>query len=351
MNKIGWIALSLVKGIGNARFVELIEAFSAPERVFEANFKALTRYVPKRVAVEIKKKEVIEQAKKVVKECEKKGIEVVPMNSPCYPELLRHIPDPPSVLYLKGEMPRGVFIAVVGTRHPTSYGKMVAEKISELIALNGAVVISGLAYGIDAIAHATSLRCGGKTVAVLGSGVDVIYPAEHTSLFSRIAKNGAVISEYPPGEPPNSGHFPKRNRIISALSKAVVVVEAGEKSGAIITARCALEQGRDVYAVPGPITSPKSRGTNSLIKEGATPITKPEDILEIMGYSVCIYDKKYEKVTDDEEKILNLFNEMEIGIDEIVEKTELDIKRVSSILTSLELKGRIKRTQRGYIKS
>lgn len=349
MKEIYWVALTLVRGVGSVRIKALIEIFRSPENVFRAEFKELKECLPEPCIEEIKNGDVLERAQVIVEECARKGIDILTIDSPEYPEVLRHIPDPPPVLYLRGKLPRGTFIAVVGTRTPTSYGKVVTEKISEVIAVNGGVVVSGMAYGIDAIAHSASLKCGGETVAVLGSGVDVIYPSEHTSLYWKIVECGAVISEYPPGELPNQGYFPKRNRIISGLSKAVIVVEAGERSGAIITARCALEQGRDVYAVPGPITSSKSAGTNSLIKEGANPITKVEDVLEIMGYTLPS-SEKYMDVSEDERRVLELLNDNEMPIDDIIERSGFEIKEVYSILTSLEIKGFVRRTERGYLK-
>jgi len=209
------------------------------------------------------------------------GVHLVTQEQPAYPKLLREIHDPPRALYIKGSLPaEELAVAIVGSRHASLYGMQTAERLAYDVALRGITVVSGLARGIDSAAHRGALRAGGRTIAVLGSGLADIYPPEHTELAAQIAKQGAVISEYPMEMPPVGSNFPRRNRIISGLSLGVVVVEAAARSGALITADCALEQGREVFAVPGPITTPTSQGTHHLLKQGARLVTSVEDILE-----------------------------------------------------------------------
>ena len=220
-------------------------------------------------------------ASKELEKAEKLGVKVIPLCSPEYPKLLRHIQNPPIVIYLKGELPSQPCVAVVGARRCTAYGRKVAYKIACFLAKKGVCTVSGLAYGVDTYAHKGAVECAGKTVAVFGTGVDVVYPKANEPLAERIVKTGgALISEFPLGTQPSRENFPLRNRIVSGLSYAVVVVEAGERSGTSITVGYALEQGRLVFAVPGNIDSEKSKGTNRFIKEGAIPLLSPGDIIE-----------------------------------------------------------------------
>ncbi|HYM50142.1 MAG TPA: DNA-processing protein DprA [Candidatus Limnocylindrales bacterium] len=202
---------------------------------------------------------------------------------PGYPELLAEIPDPPDRLYLRGVMPAGVMIAIVGSRRATPYGLRVAQTLARDFVRAGAVVVSGLARGIDAAAHEGAIEGGGKTVAVLATGLDPVYPPEHTALADRVARHGALLSEVPDGTVPLPGRFPIRNRIISGLSRGLVIVEAAARSGALITARMALEQGREVFAVPGSIENPMTAGTHALIQDGAALVQSAEDVLRVMG--------------------------------------------------------------------
>lgn len=221
-----------------------------------------------------------------LKALERQGIRAVSPNGEEWPERLQAIYDPPAVLFTRGgELPRDEpCVAVVGSRRASSYGRWAAEAIGYELAGRGAVVVSGAAYGVDGCAHLGCLKAGGRTVAVLGCGVDRAYPREHARLLQRIADNGCVVSEYPPGSEPLPWRFPHRNRIIAGLSHAVVVIEASERSGALITAEIALEEGREVMAVPGPITSPLSRGANSLIQRGAKLVAGVGDIIEELPY-------------------------------------------------------------------
>jgi len=225
------------------------------------------------------------------------------------------------------------------------YGRQVTEEVAAFLACNGVTVVSGLARGVDAIAHDTALKAGGRTFAVLGSGVDRIYPPENIRLAERVTADGAVISDYAPGTPPDSANFPPRNRIISGLSMAVVVIEAGEESGALITATFAVEQGRDVLAVPGNIQAPQSKGTNRLIQQGAIPLLRPEDILSTLNLTQTEQKRSARKsipADATEAEVLKTLGQEPIHVDEIRERSGLPIEKVSATLTMLELKGMVR---------
>lgn len=260
-----------------------------------------------------------------------------------YPQSLKNIPDPPVCLFVKGKLEYLSYnlFAVVGTRKMTSYGKQVTERFVSEISKHF-VIVSGMAYGVDTIAHSSALRSNRPTVAVLGCGVDVVYPKSNKMLYQQIIDNGCVLSEYLPWELPKKFTFVERNRIISGLSVGVLVTEAGIESGALITARYAVEQGRDVFAVPGDIFRTTSQGTNYLIKSGAFVVTEPSDILEYYGFKD---HRKIVELTDDEAQIFGTI-ESEITIEEISEKLNIPISQVMLILTTLELKGLVYRTER-----
>jgi len=349
-----WIALSVVEGVGSITFKKLLEKEIKPENIFSFSKRELkeTGILKESSIEEIVRKEVLKKAEKIIKDAERHGIKIFTMDSPEYPFLLKSIPDPPPLLYVMGEIKSNEkCVAVVGTRNPSEYGKGVAEKIAFLLALNGITAVSGMAYGIDAIVHLSALRGGGRTIAVLGSGLKRIYPEEHKNLFKKICENGAAISEYPPDEEPHTSHFPQRNRIISGISSAVIVVEAGEKSGALITARFALEQGREVFAVPGNITSPQSRGTNRLIKEGANPFINFEDLSEVLRHPL-MQIRSSENLSEEEKHVLQFIKEDEIFYPEtamsVLKEKGINIYEV---LTSLELKGLIKKSNGGFRKA
>jgi DNA processing protein len=260
-----------------------------------------------------------------------------------YPQSLKNIPDPPVCLFVKGKweyLSYNLF-AVVGTRKMTSYGKQVTERFVSEISKHF-VIVSGMAYGVDAIAHSTALRLNRPTIAVLGCGVDVVYPKSNKMLYEQIIDNGCVVSEYLPWESPKKFTFVERNRIISGLSVGVLVTEAGVESGALITAKYAIEQGRDVFAVPGDIFRTTSQGTNYLIKSGAFVATEPSDILEYYGFKD---HRKIVELTDDEAQIFGAI-ESEVTIEEMSEKLNVPISQVMLILTTLELKGLVYRTER-----
>ncbi|HEX3032751.1 MAG TPA: DNA-processing protein DprA [Bacillota bacterium] len=262
-----------------------------------------------------------------------------------YPENLRNIYDPPVVLYHKGSVTSfpGKALAIVGTRKATSYGKAVAQGLARDLAANGILIVSGLARGIDSAAHRGALEQG-PTVGVLGCGPDVVYPRENARLQQEVCDQGAIISEYPPGTPPEAWHFPARNRIISGLALGVVVVEAEEKSGSLITVDSALEQGREVFAVPGNIFAPGSRGTHKLLKQGAIMVTGCQDIREELGLETLFPttttpQHTSQKLTLQEQSVLGLLEGEALGIDALAFRSRLDTATLLSVLTYLELKG------------
>jgi DNA processing protein len=245
------------------------------------------RHAISRKAVDaLTSREAGEKVSRIREACGMSGIRVIPLDSEIYPESMRILPDAPLVLYLAGgHVPGGDSVAIVGSRAPTQPGREFAGELSSDLAAAGWTVVSGMARGIDAAAHEGALRAGGKTVAVLGCGVDVVYPPEAGRLRARILEQGALLSEYPPGSLPLPRHFPARNRIISGVSRGVVVVEAPSRSGALITARIALDQGREVMAVPGNPLFPHTAGSNRLIRDGAAPVTGAEDVVAALGWT------------------------------------------------------------------
>lgn len=265
---------------------------------------------------------------------------------PAYPDLLQQIHDPPRRLWVQGDRGflKGPLVAVVGARECTPYGEKVAYEISKDLAQAGVTIVSGLAFGIDAAAHRGALDGKGRTVAVLGCGIDLMSPSQNTALKERIARDGAVVSEFPPGTQAAPWTFPKRNRIISGLSRGVVVVEAGLKSGSLITADFALEHGRDVFAVPGPVTSLQSAGTNRLIQNGAKLILSARDVLEELGSEGLSSPNRPEHVSaeGDDGVILTLLNAGPRHVDDLVASSGLGVERISGLLIDLEIRGKIK---------
>ncbi|WP_019638090.1 DNA-processing protein DprA [Paenibacillus fonticola] len=265
---------------------------------------------------------------------------------PEYPLLMKEANRPPWVLYGKGHMKllAAPSVAMVGTRIPTAYGRKVCMMLTEALCERGFAIVSGLARGIDGLCHEAALQSGGMTVAVLGTAIDVVYPPENTSLYEMIAEQGLILSEYPPGTPGHPGLFPQRNRIIAGLAHGTVVVEADARSGSLITADAALEAGRDVFAVPGPITSPKSRGTLNLIKQGAKLVTEPKDILEEYEHLLPARPGMKEgnslsiKLTDEERRIYHMLEQDNCTLDELLNKTDWDFGHLHSVLLSLIMK-------------
>lgn len=278
------------------------------------------------------------------------GISFISKNSSHYPKLLKKIPDPPNGFYVLGSLPDDslIKISVVGSRKYTEYGAYAAKKLSYDLAKRNIVIVSGMARGIDSVAHKASIEAGGKTIAVLGCGIDICYPPENAKLRHDIIKNGCLISEFALGAKPFVGNFPARNRIISGLSSGLIVVEASEKSGTLITVGHALEQGREVMAVPGAINSGLSRGTNYLIKQGASLVSDYKDVLEVIGANdlqINVNEEKKEKIklANDEEIIYNFLKANPVSFDFIVANINMPINKLSSCLIMLEMKGLIKK--------
>jgi DNA processing protein len=284
---------------------------------------------------------------KVWAKIESQGIKILTWKDEAYPGRLKEIEQPPPVLYVRGEyLPDDLFaVAIVGTRRVTPYGRQITEELSSYLASNGITVISGLARGVDVIAHQTALKAGGRTIGVLGSGVDKIYPPEHRQLAERMMDSGAIVSDYAPGTPPDASNFPPRNRIISGLSLAVVVIEAGETSGALITAEFAAEQGREIFAVPGSILAPQSKGTNKLIQNGALPLLSANDLMQALDLTRMGEHKAARKIIpadETEARVMNVLGIEPLHVDEIRNQTELPIEKVSATLALMELKGMVR---------
>ena len=278
-----WVWLTTLPGLGQRTKLQLLEHFASPEEIYFAPEEELllAEGVTKPQCALLADKS-LDRAEKVLEDCAKDGQFLLTMDDAAYPARLRNIYDPPLLLYGKGSLPlfdEEVAVTVVGTRSCTPYGVKAASELGYELARQGALLVSGMAKGIDGEALKGALRAGGFTAAVLGGGADVVYPAANRRLYEDIAATGVILSEYPPGTEPRGDHFPVRNRLLSALSLATVVVEAPEKSGALITAATTLEQGREVFAVPGPFDAPMSRGCNGLIREGAGLVCEAWDVL------------------------------------------------------------------------
>lgn len=345
-----WIALSMLPDIGPVRARKLLSLFLTPEKIFEAGFEDLRSVegIGTNKVKNIKEFSAWKNIDAQIKILEKQGIQAVGLEEPSYPGMLRELEDAPVVIYMKGDIqPEDRYaIAIVGSRKPTPYGMSATEKISEELAAMGFTIISGMARGIDAISHKGALRAGGRTIAVLGSGLDVTYPPENKGLMDKITRSGCVISEFPPGTPPDRENFPKRNRIISGLSLGVLVIEATSNSGSLITAGYALEQNREVFAMPGNINSPTSEGTNELIKRGAILTRRAEDIVEELAPVLKGFIRSKEKskieITDEEKTLCDLLSGEPKHIDIISRESGLPVSKVLGILLGLELKGAVR---------
>ncbi len=340
-----WLGFNLVRGIGPVRMRALLDAFGDVQTAWEAPADALRRAgLDRRTLANLLKARRQVDLDRVLRRLEAVGAHVLTWDSPDYPVLLRQIPYSPPVLFVLGELtPADEWaIAVVGTRKATVYGREVARRLAGELARHGVTVVSGLARGIDSLAHRAALEAGGRTVAVLGSGVDHIYPPENRKLAREIIEHGAVISDYPLGTRPEASNFPPRNRIISGLSLGVVVVEAGINSGAMITADFAAEQGRDVFAVPGSILSPASAGCNRLLRDGAVVVTEVRDILETLHLQQVVEQRAARQLlpmTPQENAIWGLLSAEPRHIDEIAREASMPVAVVSSTLVMMELKG------------
>ena len=368
-----WLWLTELPGLTNQTRLALLRHFPTPEDVYYADPEEvlLTEGIT-REQVKLLEDKDCSGADRILADCQRLDLDLLTIQDAGYPNRLRNIYDPPCLLYVRGRLPAfddEASIAVVGTRDCTPYGVSCAEKLSYGLAAGGAVVVSGLARGVDSAALRGALRAGGTVTAVLGNGLDVVYPPENQYLYEDVAAAGALISEYPPGTPPEAKHFPVRNRIMSGLCLGTLVVEAPARSGALITAGTALEQGRDVFAVPGPIDAPASVGCNRLIRDGAGLVSDAWDILgeyeprfpdklrregaretpAVLGYqarqktepkpvppSVSLSHNDY-SLTDDQICLLRALTEEPMLVDDLIELTDIPTRRVLSALTVLEI--------------
>lgn len=348
-----WVATSAIPGVGTVTFNYLLKHFKTLKKFWEADVSAIEKA---RLDVRTKQS-ILEFRPKVdpnvyLETVYERGIKVFSLKDETYPKNLMKISDPPPVLYVKGQiLPQDdLAIAVVGARYATAYGRQVTDELVADLVNAGLTIVSGMARGIDSFAHRAALQAGGRTIAVLGSGVDLIYPPENKGLYEQIIKNGAVASEFPLGFPSVPSNFPARNRIISGLSLGVLVAEAAIDSGSLITAGCAAEQGREVFAVPGPINSKMSAGANKLLKEGVHPVTEASDVLEVLDIErkklQVAGSKKLtansQKRTIEETKILRVLDGQTKHVDKIVAEARLSVDKVTAALTMMELKGMVK---------
>jgi len=346
-----WLALCRVKGLGCVSFKKLAARFAEPAKIFSASRAELEQ-------VEDLRGEAIQgiidfrgwaEVDREISRIRAAGITLVTFAEANYPARLRMIADPPPLLYVKGELTHADdrAVAIVGSRSASDYGRRVARDLARGLASLGFTVVSGMARGIDGMAHETALNAGGRTIAVLGSGVERAYPAEHEKLYQRITESGAVVSELPLGTRPIAFNFPARNRLISGLALGVVVVEATEKSGSLITAALAVEQGREVFAVPGEVGASRSRGAHRLIRQGAKLVENVDDILEEIAPQLLTRGRAAtaaalalpQNASADACKIFALLQESPRQVDEVIEQSGLAAARVLEILLELELQG------------
>ncbi len=355
-----WIAFTHVPSVGRVRVGLLEERFGSLEAAWgasagELRAAGLDAHVVSAIAEvrpQIDPHAELERVRAA-------GVGVLTWHDPAYPRLLREIDDLPPVLYVQGELADDDqrSVTVVGTRTPTSYGKEVAHHLAGDLAEAGVTVVSGLARGIDGVAHRAALEAGGRTIGVLGSGLDVPYPPEHAGLMRQIAEQGAVISEYPLGTQPEARHFPRRNRVLSGLSLGTLVVEAPERSGTLSTIRSALEQNREVFCVPGSIYSPASAVTNRLIQEGAKLVMEAEDILEELNLSAVASQQTplpglFEAESGDEAALYEALDSEPQHIDDLSRRTEIPVTRVTGTLAVMELKGQVRQVGRmNYVRA
>lgn len=347
---ICWLALNMVEGLKPIHRAALLKEYGTADRIFkqeELELAAVPEIKPE-MAYRIAHFN-LKSAEEQLQRAEQEGFSIISFEDEKYPALLKLIPDPPAVLYFRGElMVEEPAVALVGSRKATPYGLNVTQYLARDLASAGVTIVSGLARGIDARAHTAAVQAGGRTLAVLGSGVDVIYPSEHKALADKVAENGAVISEFPLGTPPNRENFPVRNRIISGLSSAVVVIEASSKSGSLITARMAAEQGREVLAVPGSIFNESSQGCHSLIKDGAALVQSWTDVVAALPTAVSksltlketpAFDQDLTKVEKDVICLLSF--DQPKHMDQLVQMGNIRSQDLSTVLVTLEMKNYI----------
>ncbi|MCZ6918286.1 MAG: DNA-processing protein DprA [Gemmatimonadetes bacterium] len=343
MSHAAYIALSLVPGIGLVRFEDLLRAFGTAEAVLDASWRDLcvVRGISKAAATAIRDASA-EDGEAVLRDLAVEGGVALPPEDSRYPSALREIPQAPVLLFAAGrlELLQTPSVAIVGSRGHTRYGAEVTRHMAGGVARHGLTVVSGMARGLDAVAQGAALDVGGGTVGVLGNGLGVVYPAANHALYDRVRQHGCLVTEHPPGERPHAGSFPRRNRIISGLCRATLVVEAGAGSGALITADCALAQGHDVMAVPGPIDSAVSAGTNKLLQLGATPVLSLDDVLQEYGLVEAAPALSLPAdLSDGERRALDALMDGAEQIDAVTSRLRCDVAEALAVLTSLEIRG------------
>ena len=343
-----WIAFNKVVGIGPARLRALLDVCGDIVAAWSASIAAMQEARLDRRSMEnlLEARRTVNPARELAR-AQQAGFHVFTWDSPDYPANLRTIDQPPPVLFARGRLTSQDewAVALVGTRRASAYGREVAQVLATELARNGITVVSGLALGIDTVAHRAAVEAGGRTLAVLGSGVDQLYPPQNRGLAAAIADQGALLSDYPIGTRPEANNFPPRNRIISGLSRGVVIVEASDRSGALITARFAAEQGREVFAVPGSILHPGSAGCNALIRDGAAPLLSVDDLLETLNLTRLTeqIDVRQSVPADpQEQRLLAHLSTQPAYIDDIVRAVALEPAQVSSLLAVMELKGLVR---------
>lgn len=354
-----WIRLEQTPGVGSETARKLLGAFGPPENVFTASFSSLHDIVSERIARALTaplNDEVQARIEKTIEWAQQPGNRVITLGDAAYPKTLLDIPDPPLMLYAKGrlELLASPALAVVGSRNATTQGIVNAENFSKTLSQSGLSIISGLALGIDTAAHRGGLQAYGSTVAVIGTGADIVYPARNRSLAHQIAAEGCIISEYPLGTPPMAANFPRRNRIISGLARGVLVIEAAAQSGSLITARMAAEQGRDVLAIPGSIHSPLAKGCHLLIKQGAKLVESAQDVLEEIGHYASHPEPSTMTSTPDCDpeavRILNVLGFDPLAPDALAARCQIGIADLHAQLLTLELDGCIEMLPGGMVR-
>lgn len=343
-----WVAFHRISGVGRVRYSLLLKHFRTLGEAWQAGPGELQAAgLEKRVVQHILSERPQIDADEEMERLNQHRVRALTWDDPAYPPRLKEIYDPPPLLYLRGELSESDewSLALVGTRRPTPYGKQVAEELAFGLAGNRICVVSGLARGIDAIVHRAALEARGRTIAVMACGLDIVYPREHAKLAREIMERGVLVSDYPLGTQPRGEYFPRRNRIMSGLSLGTLVVEGDMGSGALITAKLALEQDREVFAVPGSIFSAQSHGTNWLIQQGAKLVLRVEDILEELNLTMVPQQTEMKELiptTDTETDLLRYISKEPVHIDEVCRQSGLPASTVSSVLTMLELKGLVR---------
>lgn len=348
-----WVAAKHVNHIGPAKIRILLDQFGSMEGAWHAPERDLGHALDTRTLREFLSVRHSVDVADLWRRVTSNGVRVTCWTDMDYPSLLREIPAPPPLLYYRGHIAEtdSTAVAIVGTRRVTAYGREMTHRIAYDLARAGITIVSGLALGVDGVAHRAALEAGGRTIAVLGSGIDVIYPGSHRDLARRITEQGAVVTDYPPGTKPDRFNFPPRNRIISGLSRGVVVIEAPERSGALITVDFAAEQGRDAFAVPGPVHSPASAGCLRILREGATLVRSAEDILEDLHLRNTPAEPPAQApllLSDSEQRLLSVMTSQPQHIDDIAATLSRSISDVSGELMMLELQGAVRNSGSGF---